>query len=364
MTDAFSAIVETGDFRISALIKNDDEFGVTIRAFNKLVESFTGIITAVSTSSARLSQSSQGLTSTTQEIYDAIGNQSVNIGQVAAASMEMTKSVSLISNNSARIDKAANDARAIAESGAEVVAMTCAEVQEIAQVVMESTQVMNELSERSQQVGDIVDVIVDITDQTNLLALNAAIEAARAGDHGRGFAVVADEVRKLANRAAEAAVGITERIKSIQNDTEKAVSTMSTSMERVSRGVGYSRQAGDSLRNIVDSVIHLKEMTAEISSATVELADTSKDISTDIIAVEKSSSETIKAAAHIAGESDKLAMLAVELKDEISRYTYHEAQSMFSARRLDDKNEKTGHNLGMKPATGTPLHSLTFSPAA
>lgn len=89
------------------------------------------------------------------------------------------------------------------------------EVQGIAQAVHESTLIMQALNERSQQVGDIVDVIIEITDQTNLLALNAAIEAARAGDHGRGFAVVADEVRKLVTSTAEATVGITLRIKSV-----------------------------------------------------------------------------------------------------------------------------------------------------
>jgi methyl-accepting chemotaxis protein len=325
MTDSFTEIAETGDFTKSAVIRNDDEFGVTIRAFNKMVESFTGIITAVSVSSAKLSDSSRGLTGTAQDIHATIGNQTANIGQVAAASMEMAQTVTLISANTARIAAAADDARGIAATGARVVGMTGDEVQEIAQVVRESTQVMNELRDRSQQVGEIVDVIVEITDQTNLLALNAAIEAARAGDHGRGFAVVADEVRKLANSTAEATVGITERIKSIQADTEKAVGTMSKSLERVGRGVDYSRQAGDSLRQIVESVSHLQGMTSEIAVATVELTKASDGISADILAIERSSADSVQAAAHVAGESDKLANLSVELKDEISRYTFREA---------------------------------------
>ncbi|HIJ95933.1 MAG TPA: hypothetical protein HPP94_09395 [Desulfuromonadales bacterium] len=186
---------------------------------------------------------------------------------------------------------------------------------------------MHELRERSQQIGEIVDVIREITDQTNLLALNAAIEAARAGDHGRGFAVVADEVRKLATSTAEATVEITERINSIQEDTERAVNTMSKSLDRVNRGVEFSRQAGDSLQQIVGSITHLQDMTKEISLASVDMAKAADEISTDIVEIERSSGETVEAAARIALESEQLAHLSVELADEISRYTCEHAET-------------------------------------
>ncbi len=355
MTDTFSEIVETGDFTKSAFIKNDDEFGVTIRAFNRLVESFTGIIRAVSTSSLKLSASSRGLTGTAQEIHSTIGSQSASIGQVAAATVEMSQTVLLISDNTSRIADAADQARSVAVKGAGVVAMTGSEVQQIAQVVSESTAVMNELRERSQQVGEIVDVIMGITDQTNLLALNAAIEAARAGDHGRGFAVVADEVRKLATSTADATVGITERIKSIQDDTEKAVATMSRSLERVSRGVDFSRQAGDSLQQIVDSISRLQEMTHEISLATVDLSKASDEISTDIVAIERSSTETVQAAAQIARESEKLADLSVELKDEISRFTF---ESESSAGHISGASFGRSTFSTAKPLAGSPMKLL------
>jgi len=186
---------------------------------------------------------------------------------------------------------------------------------------------MHELRERSQQIGEIVDVIREITDQTNLLALNAAIEAARAGDHGRGFAVVADEVRKLATSTAEATVEITERINSIQEDTERAVNTMSKSLDRVNRGVEFSRQAGGSLQQIVGSITHLQDMTKEISLASVDMAKAADEISTDIVEIERSSGETVEAAARIALESEQLAHLSVELADEISRYTCEHAET-------------------------------------
>jgi methyl-accepting chemotaxis protein len=321
LNSSIVTIAETGDFTQTAEIKNDDEFAVTINAFNKLLDSFSKILTKVSDSSCKLTGSSQELTRTAQGIHSTTQEQSANVGQVAAAAIEMSQTIAMISLNTSKIAQSATDARQLAVSGAEVVSQTGVEVQEIAKAVQESTKVMQALNERSQQVGDIVDVIIEITDQTNLLALNAAIEAARAGEYGRGFAVVADEVRKLANSTAEATVGITEQVKAIQIDAGLAVTAMNKSLERVKLGVEHAGQAGDSLRQIVESVASLQGMASEIAIATVELSTTAEQISTDIVAIEQVSEETVMSAATIAVESDALAGLSFELKDEISRFT-------------------------------------------
>jgi methyl-accepting chemotaxis protein len=315
------SIAETGDFTKTAEIKNNDEFAVTINAFNTLLESFSRILAKVSDSSVKLTGTSQELTQTAQAIHSTTQEQSASVGQVAAAAVEMSQTIAMISQNTSMIAQSAADARELASNGANVVGQTGLEVQEIARAVQESTKIMQNLNERSQQVGEIVDVIVEITDQTNLLALNAAIEAARAGDHGRGFAVVADEVRKLANSTAEATVGITERVKAIQADASQAVTAMNRSLERVKLGVEHAGQAGESLKQIVESVTSLQGMANEIASATVELSATAEQISTDIVDIEHVSEETVKAAADIAVESDALAGLSVELKNEISRFS-------------------------------------------
>ncbi|HEY3309688.1 MAG TPA: methyl-accepting chemotaxis protein [Desulfuromonadaceae bacterium] len=344
-------IAETGDFTQTAEIKNDDEFAVTINAFNKLLEAFSRILAKVSESSGKLTGTSRELTRTAQEIHSTVKEQSTSVGQVAAAAVEMSQTIAMISQNTSRIAQSATDARQLAACGADVVSQTGLEVQEIARAVQESTKVMQTLNERSQQVGEIVDVIIEITDQTNLLALNAAIEAARAGDHGRGFAVVADEVRKLATSTAEATVGITERVKAIQADAGQAVSAMNKSLERVKLGVEHAGQAGDSLHRIVESVASLQGMASEIATATVELSTTAEQISTDIVAIEHVSEETVKAAAAIAVESDALSGLSVELTDEISRFTHNRKQEPVSIRPTVVNQKETDRLTLLKPSS-------------
>jgi methyl-accepting chemotaxis protein len=351
LNNSIVTIAETGNFTHTAEVKNDDEFAVTIKAFNKLLDSFSRILSMVSVSSGKLTGTSQELTHTAQAIHSTSQEQSTSVGQVASAAVEMSQTIALVSRNTSRIAHSATDARELAINGAEVVRQTGLEVQEIARAVQESTLVMQTLNKRSQQVGEIVDVIIEITDQTNLLALNAAIEAARAGEHGRGFAVVADEVRKLATSTAKATVGITERVKAIQVDASQAVVAMNKSLERVTRGVEYAGQAGDSLQQIVESVGSLQGMASEIATATVELSTTAEQISKDIVAIERVSAETVKAAAAIAVESDALAGLSVELKKEISQFTHNGQKEpvLIPVKALTQVD--SGRLLWMKPNT-------------
>jgi methyl-accepting chemotaxis protein len=120
--------------------------------------------------------------------------------------------------------------------------------------VLYSSEIINDLGEKSIQIGKILGSIEEIADQTNLLALNAAIEAARAGEAGKGFAIVADEVRKLAESSSVSAREITELIEAIRKDINDAVDKMETSKTNVLSGAECSRLALEALNDVDQSV--------------------------------------------------------------------------------------------------------------
>lgn len=188
-----------------------------------------------------------------------------NYNPVYDASGRLCKVVKFASDVTARVEQHEQDAqsasaayhisvetRKVAEQGTQVIQQAASEMREIAQDIAESSTLIAQLGERSEQITAIVNTIRAIADQTNLLALNAAIEAARAGEQGRGFAVVADEVRQLAARTSGSTAEISNMIGLIQTETRQAIKSMEGTRGRAAEGVELANQAGKVILQIRD----------------------------------------------------------------------------------------------------------------
>ena len=188
-----------------------------------------------------------------------------NYNPVYDAGGRLCKVVKFASDVTARVEQHAQDARSateayhisvetrkVAEQGTQVIQQAASEMREIAANIEESSTLIAQLGERSEQITAIVNTIRAIADQTNLLALNAAIEAARAGEQGRGFAVVADEVRQLAARTSGSTAEISTMIGLIQSETRQAIKSMGGTRDRAAEGVELANQAGTVILQIRD----------------------------------------------------------------------------------------------------------------
>ncbi|MDX9676949.1 methyl-accepting chemotaxis protein [Pseudomonas zeae] len=188
-----------------------------------------------------------------------------NYNPVYDAAGRLCKVVKFASDVTARVEQHEQDARSasaayhisvatrkVAEQGTQVIQQAASEMREIAEDIAQSSTLIAQLGERSEQITDIVNTIRSIADQTNLLALNAAIEAARAGEQGRGFAVVADEVRLLAGRTSGSTAEISTMIGLIQSETRQAIKSMEGTRGRAAEGVELANQAGTVILQIRD----------------------------------------------------------------------------------------------------------------
>lgn len=137
-----------------------------------------------------------------------------------------------------------------------------------------STSLVNDLNDRSKQIGTILTEIANIAEKTNLLALNAAIEAARAGEQGRGFAVVADEVRKLARGSAESSKKINNLINDILQKTENAAEMMQSNTQQVNQGMEVVSTVESSLGSMVQTTNQLNDIIKDISQSAERQSET------------------------------------------------------------------------------------------
>jgi methyl-accepting chemotaxis protein len=172
----------------------------------------------------------------------------------------------------------ARSSTTIAESGKSSIIDSINDLKSVSAAVESATNSIQNLENRSNEIGNIVSIITGIASQTNLLSLNASIEAARAGAAGRGFAIVADEIRKLAEESGNAAKNIRNLIKEIQTETNTTVQLMEGNLEQVHLQVDKIKVGGESLEQIVKVVINTEEHVSEIYEAFTSTQTMSKNM--------------------------------------------------------------------------------------
>jgi methyl-accepting chemotaxis protein len=199
-------------------------------------------------------------------------NQAESVSMASNIMAQLTTAIQQVAGNAQAVSRDSMKASEAARGGAVIVEDTVQGMEKIKTKVGISTQKVQEMGQRSEEIGTIVTAIEDIASQTNLLALNAAIEAARAGEHGKGFAVVADEVRKLAERASSATKEIGGLIKGIQKTVAEAVKAMEEGEQEVASGVISANQAGQSLKDILNAAEAVNTQAEEAAAASEQMS--------------------------------------------------------------------------------------------
>lgn len=242
-------------------------------------------IEEIAMSAEKLEEAVEEVSSSITEMASSIKEIGTSIVNLLDASTTTASSIAEMDATIKQVEKNAMDSAAISEtvrSDAEIGKKAVLEAIAGMQAIRDSSQITSEvvetLSLRVNDIGAILSVIDEVAEQTNLLALNAAIIAAQAGEHGKGFAVVADEIRELAERTSSSTREIATVIKGVQEETKRAVDAISQAEESIAAGEKLSQRSGIALEKIVTGVQRAGIQVSEIAKATVEQARGSQSI--------------------------------------------------------------------------------------
>ena len=294
--------------------------GSVMMNMHQMQQSLNAMVKHIANSVDRVASSSEELSAVSSQTAGNLQLQGLEIEQAAAAVNQMTAAVDEVARNAVSTSEASKQSELTAQRGREQVQETVVSIGELADGVTDTSQRIEQLAGRVQDISKVLDVIRSIADQTNLLALNAAIEAARAGDAGRGFAVVADEVRALAHRTQESTQEIEQMIGNIRQDTGHAVTAMQSSSHLVRATLEVARRSGDALDEITRSISQINERNLMIASATEEQALVAREVDRNLVGIRNLSEQVLLGAQHTDTAGHELAQMAGALHQTVARF--------------------------------------------
>ncbi len=317
--------------------------------------------TEMASSIEEVARNAGTLASAVEETASSVGQMIASIKQVSentdavAASAEQTSSaITQMSVSVQEIEQRARDSARLAakvsqdasERGMVAAAEAIKGMQHIKEAVEATASVLNRLGTRSQEIGQILKVIDDVTDQTSLLALNAAILAAQAGDRGKGFAVVADEIKDLAERTASSTQEIAGLIASVQEETAESVHAMDKGLKAVETGVSLVNVASEVLQQVADSSRQSTETARAIEKTTAEQAKSVSQITESSVGIAGQLDQIARALQEQRAGSERIAQAAERMREVTRQVTIATQEQTTGGRHIADAVESVTAQAG------------------
>lgn len=284
-------------------------------ALQQLSDSVNQMIANLTASIKQMAEVSTAVSSASEELTAVSKEMSENANQTAEQATSASASAEQVSTNATSVATAVEQMNASIKEIAKNAALGAKVATEAVKTADSTNAKITKLGQSSIEIGKVIRTIASIAQQTNLLALNATIEAARAGDAGRGFAVVANEVKELAKQTAKATEDISQRIETIQADTNSAVAVVAQITSAID-------QINDLQNTIASAVEEQTATTNEIARNVAEAAKGSSDIAKNIGIVAVNAQSTTIGANNTAEAASELSRMAVDLKKVVGNFKY------------------------------------------
>ncbi|MEP6986594.1 MAG: methyl-accepting chemotaxis protein [Chloroflexota bacterium] len=259
------------------------------------------------------------LAATTQQIASAT-EQEAAVTQTMTTVEEVRATVKQTSERAQGVAEASRQSVEITRSGQDSVVDSVNGMKLIRQRVGNIAENILTLSERTQQIGEIIDTVNEIADQSKLLALNASIEAARAGEEGRGFAVVAMEVRQLAEQSRDATSRVRDILNQIQQATNTAVMVTEEGSKGAESGMELVELAGESIRDLSKTIEEASQAAMQIAASTHQQNNGMDQLATAIMSIKQATTQTAASTRQAERSAQDLNQMALQMQTAIARY--------------------------------------------
>lgn len=316
-----------GNLKARTNFRNNDEIGCIAENVDLMMDKTGMLINEIKQTSIQVASSSQEImgsskgvgmaseqiTSAVMELAKGAAEQALLTDNSNMKISEMIENLKKIADEMSDSEKQSDMVREIVKEGEKSVKYQEIKMAENKKVTENINMAVMVLSEKSKEIGRIIEVIKGIADQTNLLALNAAIEAARAGEQGKGFTVVSEQIRKLAEQSSISVKQISNIIKEVQTDIENTVVGMRKTDEVVKEQELAQSQTVNALRNISSAVETITENIKLISGNTNILSQNARQVGDIISHIAEYAQETASSTEEVSASTQEQASIMQQI---------------------------------------------------
>ncbi len=310
--------IAASDLRVQ--VKPQSERDVLGNAFATMVQSLRKTTADLAEGVNVLASSASEILAATTQVASGAAETGTAIAQTTTTVEEVKQTAQNASEKAKYVSETAQKTTQVAHAGRKAVDASIEGMKRIQSQMESIAESVVKLSEQSQAIGEIIATVNDLAEQSNLLAVNAAIEAAKAGEQGKGFAVVAQEVKSLAEQSKQA----TAQVRTILNDIQKATSAAVLATEQGSKavesGVKQSSEAGESIRQLSDSIVEAAQAATQIAASSQQQMVGTDQVAMAMENIKQASSQNVAGTKQAETAAHNLHSLGQKLKGLVEQY--------------------------------------------